>query len=402
MVFIRDRLDKFLCRWWIPIGFIFFLTGLFWLPNSHLYKIAVPYCLLLPALFAIFFVKREWKVVLRSPVFWLTLLYLAYMSLTTILLDGAAGTEYIKWSLYILLFLLAVGMCMDISARHLALLLLVGEIAAATAGVYAIHRDAASGLFWQPFYRLKGYACLYNELRSGFVFGAFSLFALWGALNNALLPWQRYLSALIAALCLTVALLTGSRAPLLALAVAGAWTAAAEKRWLYFAAVIAISSAILFLFWDRLSERGVSLRPEIWRYVWQQCLARPWFGTGLNQYPLAVPTSSGIRYNTHNIFLAVLYQGGIFGLVPFVAMVVMTFYQSWTIRRITYLGALAALLQLYAIIALQFDGVALMTRPADMWILLWLPIALHLYARRIATQLKSESFNLKNESSENL
>jgi O-antigen ligase len=396
MVLIRNRLDKLLCRWWIPIGFIFFLTGLFWLPSSHLYKIAVPYCLLLPALLATFFVHREWKIILRSPVFWLALLYLAYMSLTAILHDGAAGIEYIKWSLYILLFVLGACMCMDVSERHFAQLLLAAATVAAAAGAYAIHKDIVSGLFWQPLYRLKGYACLYNVLRSGFVFGAFSLFAFWCALNGALLPWQRYLSALIALFCLTVTLLTGSRAPLLALAVAGAWATAAEKRWLYFAAVIMISSAILVVFWDRLSERGVSLRPEIWRYVWQQCLAQPWFGTGLNRYPLTVPTSLGTMYNTHNIFLAVFYQGGIVGLMLFIAMTVMTFYQSWTIRRITYFGALAALLQLYAIIALQFDGVALMTRPADMWILLWLPIALHLYARRITTH------KFKSESSENL
>jgi O-antigen ligase len=386
MVLTRDWLNKFLCRWWIPVGFALFLTGLFWSPNSHIYKVAIPYCLLLPALLSAFLNQKAWLFALRFPVVWLTLLYLAYMVSVTIALNGDKGFEFSKWSFYIVLFLFGVGVRMSISERTLALILLGGAFVASTAGIYALHRDISNGLFWHPPYRLKGYASLYNALRTGFLMGAFSLFAFWCALNAKLSRWQCFLSALIALICLAITVLTGSRAPLLALTVVGLWVGITQKRWLYAAAVIAISSIVLTVFWDRLSERGISFRPEIWRYVWQQCLAHPWFGVGLDRDPIEVLTSGGIMYNTHNIFLAVFYQGGIFGLLLFIAMISTTFYQSWTIRQYSAFGTLAALLQLYAIVSLQFDGVALCTRPADNWMLLWLPVALHIYAQRAATK----------------
>jgi O-antigen ligase len=187
---------------------------------------------------------------------------------------------------------------------------------------------------------------------------------------------------LIAALCLAFVVLTGSRAPLIALASIGIFVTIANKRWYYLIAAIIVSCLIIGLFWDRLSERGASLRPEIWRYVWMQYLDNPWLGIGLNRQPIAVPTATGIMYGAHNIFLAVLYQGGFIGLTLFLLMVVTVFFNSWALRSTSRLAALAALLQLYAIVALQFEAVSLCTRPTDTWLLLWLPLALYLYARR--------------------
>lgn len=384
MLLTRGKLNHFLCHWWIPVGFALFLTGLFWAPDSHAFKVAIPLSLLLPALLYTLLNASTALSALRLPAVWLTLLYLIYMVMVASARSSDDVIDFSKWSLYITLFLLAIGAYMNISERALALFLLGAATVAAGAGIYAIYRDVGSGFFWQPLYRLRGYATLYNELRTGFLLGAFTLFAFWCMLNASLSRWQRYLGAAAAMICLATTILTGSRAPLLALTVVGIAIAAAEKRWSYGVLVTTISAIILTVFWDRLSERGVSLRPEIWRYVWEQCLAHPWFGAGLSRAPIEVPTSAGIKYNTHNIFLAVFYQGGGIGLLLFMAVIGTTLYRSWHIRRISAVATLAVLLQIYAIVALQFDGISLITRPADNWFLLWLPIALHMYACRVA------------------
>lgn len=387
MLRIPYQLDEWLCRRWIPLGFALFLIGIFWAPEAHIFAVVVPYCLLLPTLLAAFMWPRRLAFILTMPTMWMTAAFLFYMAASAIILNGSNGVEFSKWAFYISLFIIGIGVYMDLSVDMLAKILLVGATAAVCAGFYAAFVDMRSGAFWLPLYRLKGYANLYNELRTGFMFGAFALFAYWYSCssNVATARWQRGLGLLIAIICLSVTILTGSRAPLLALAGVGIWLTLTARRWGALITVLTLSCAILAIFWNRLSERGISLRPEIWRYVFQQSLKHPWFGIGLDRYPIEVPTSVGLKYGTHNIFLAVFYQGGIIGLALFMAMVAVTFYQSWCLRSISRVAILAALFQLYAIIALQFEGISLCTRPTDTWLLLWLPLALCMYAQRAAT-----------------
>lgn len=387
MVLRSELVNRFFCRWWIPTGFALFLILLFWAPSSHTFKVVIPHLLLLPALLAAIVNPKVWLSALRLPLICLTLSYLVYLLLVTLALNNSEDiVDFGKWVFYILMFLLAIGSYMNISERTLTQLLLVGAIAGAAAGIYAVCRDIHNDTFWQPLYRLKGMPTMSNELRAGFLFGTFALFSFW-CMHSEILPrWQRQLSFVTAVICLAATLLTGSRAPLLALAAVGVVITASKKLWLHAILVIVISTVILALFWERLSERGLSLRPEIWRYVWQQCLDHPWFGIGLSRSPIEVPTSLGIKHNTHNIFLAVFYQGGFFGLLMFAAMIATTFYQSWSLRRINSFGMLAVSLQLYALISLQFEGIALITRPDDNWVLLWLPIALYVYAHRMANK----------------
>ena len=360
------------------------MIGLFWSPSSHLFKVATPYLLLLPALLSALLNPKAWLFSLRSPVVGLLLLYLTYMVVLAITLNGDKAVEFSKWSLYIVLFVFSIGARMEISERTLALLLLGGAIVASTSGIYTIYRDIGSGVFWHPLYRLMGYGTLNNELRTGFLFGAFSLFAFWCMQNARLSYTQRIFGAVAAIICLTTTLLTGSRAPLLALAAVGIVITTSQKRWLQLTLVIAISTIYLPCSGIALASEDYHCALKFGAMSGNNVSIIPGLASVSAAPPIEVPTSLGIKYNTHNIFLAVLYQGGVIGLLLFAAMIVTTFYQSWSLRHVTAFGTLAALLQLFATTALQFDGVALCTRPDDNWVLLWLPIALHLYARRAA------------------
>ena len=378
---VLQSLDKAICSYWIPFGLAIFLSGFFWVPTSHNHIVIVSYCLLLPAFLGAFS-RRHWRLALTaSPMLALLAVFLIYMAAVTVVKNGSAGTEFIKWDLYIVLFVFAIGARMQLTESSLAYLLTFTAWVAAIAGVYAIDRDIRSGQFWLPDYRLKGYATLYNELRSGFLFGAFALLAAWVAFMPSYSRWLRVIAAGAAGLCATTTLLTGSRAPMLALLAVAVWAAVASKRWGRLLLIIAATAVVAYFAWDRLSERGASLRPEIWQYVWRLCRQQFWFGDGLDRYPLEIITSAGIKYNTHNLFLTILYYGGIFGLLQFIVIAGGTFYLSWSDRHDSSISLLAALLQLYSLVSLQFDGVNLITRPADFWVLLWLPIALHLFGR---------------------
>lgn len=378
---VLSRIETFVCRYWFPFGLAIFLSGFFWAPSRHNLIVISNYVLLLPALLGALSPTR-WRAVLRAtPLPLMTALFLAYMSAGAVIQQGSEFLEFFKWSFYIVLFIFAVGISMRLREGELERLLAGCAMVAAAAGCYAIYRDIHEGTFWDPLYRLTGYGTLYNQLRSGFLFSAFATIAAWFALRPGQPLWMRVLAAVGAALCVLTTLLTGSRAPLLGLLVAAVWFSVGTRRWDRLLVILAIAAAICFLAWDRLSERGVSLRPEIWSYVWNLCLQQPWFGDGLIRYPIEVPTSEGPKYNTHNIFLTVLYYGGAVGLVQFLAIVGATFYLSWRDRERSSISLLAALLQLYSVVAMQFDGVNLLTRPADFWVLLWLPIGLHVYGR---------------------
>jgi O-antigen ligase len=384
---VLQKLDTFICRYWFPFGLAVFLTGFFWAPSRHNLNVISNYMLLLPALLSAFAAVRWRAVLAASPLPLMTALFLAYMSAGAVLMKGPDFLEFFKWSLYVVLFIYAVGGSMRLTEAELERLLVLCAAVAAGAGCYAIYRDIQEGTFWLSYYRLMGYGTLYNQLRSGYLFAAFATVAAWFATRPEQPRWARTLAIACACICLLTTLLTGSRAPLLGLMAAAVWLLVSYRRWDGLFLVLVVSVAISFLAWDRLSERGVSLRPEIWRYVWDLYLQQPWFGDGLVRYPLEVPTSEGPKYNTHNIFLTVLYYGGVVGLVQFLAIVGTNFYLSWRDRRNSSISLLAALLQLYSVVALQFDGANLITRPADFWVLLWLPIGLHVYGRlRRSTQ----------------
>lgn len=376
-----QKVEGMVAGYWIPFGLAVFLSGFFWAESRHNLIVITNYMLLLPALLCAFSATRWRAALTASPLLPMTMAFLGYMSAGAVIQHGPEFGEFFKWSVCITLFIFAIGASMRISEQGLGKLLLSCALVAAAAGCYAIYRDIQSAQFWLPEYRLMGYGTLYNQLRSGFLFGAFATMAGWFATQRQQPAWIRAAAFAIAAVCALTTLLTGSRAPLLGLLTAAVWLSVSSRRCDHLFLILVGAAAVTFLAWDRLSERGVSLRPEIWQYVWELCKQHPWLGDGLIRYPLEVPTSEGPKYNTHNIFLTILYYGGIVGLVQFVAIVCATFYLSWRDRLDSTISQLAALLQLYSVVALQFDGVNLITRPADFWVTLWLPIALHLFGR---------------------
>jgi len=376
-----------LFRYWLPFGFILLLIGLFLFPSGHNYKVALNYLLMVPALLACLAAPRWWPAVRRSG--WLLaaiLLYLSYMTGNALLQDPQAGAEFILWSIYIVIFLLAIGGCMEISPGQLSQLLWFAALVAAAAAAFAIGYDYHSGLLQDKKYRLIGYGALYNPLRSGHLFGAFAVVAFWCVLAPPFQRWQRYLAGVAVSILLLAVLFTASRAPLLGLLGVAIWTALGmapkRQRWGYVVAIGGIAALSFWLFGPKLLERGLSFRPEIWNEMLRIAGAHLWFGVGLGA-DLAVTASDGVTYSdSHNIFLAALYCGGVVGLLLFVSVFGAAFWMAWRARCDSSLLALAAPLQMFGIATLQFDGGSLIGRPTEFWILYWLPVVITIYVRR--------------------
>lgn len=366
-------------RYWIPAGFLIFLTGLFWAPSAHNYKVIVSCMLLLPALLSAFAFRRwrEWFFV--TPVAPLLLLYMVYM-IAISALRGAESIAFAQWSFYILVFLFGISTQLHIEQSTLCRGLAAAAIIAALAAVYAFFIDGRSGALWHPDYRLEGYAALYNPLKSGHLFGAFVVIGAWcGFVERRLRP----LCWLAAGICFLAVLMTGSRSPCIALFAVAVWNIVGlsrGRRRLFALLKLAIfATAATAIFWQKLSERGLSLRPEVWSQALSLSLKHPVLGVGLGSN-LDIPMSvGGDLYDTHNVFLAVFYYGGIIGLALFILAFGASFWGAWQRRQVSPLFLLAAALHLYGLSTLQFDGGSLLGRPTVYWILYWVPMALFLY-----------------------
>lgn len=376
------RYDSLLCERLLPLGLAVLLSGFFWAPTGHNHKVMVAVLLLLPCLLSLLD-RTLWRDLLwRTPLLWMTVAFLAYMSVASLILTGAKGLEFSRWSALITLFLIGVGLRMRIAQQRLVQLFMVCALAAALAGVYTVYRDIDTNIFLTWHYRLEGYGALYNALRSGMLFGAFAAIMLWCAYSSHIARWQRGMAVVLALFCLAAMVLTGSRAPLLALVVIGVVLAITYRRWYVVALIVVAAAAVTALVWDHLFDRGTSFRAEIWPQVWRRYLEAPMFGVGLQRAPLLVMTSHGPAYNEHSLFLALLRQGGLVGFLLYLNVAIGVLVQGWRSRGQCHLALLAAVLQAYALIALQVDGIRIVSRPADVWVVMWLPIALLLFSQR--------------------
>ena len=371
--------ERWLCHIWLPLGLTIQLTGFFWLPSTHSYKVVVTDLLLVPALLSLFSLK-PFICFRHSWIFQLALLYIMYMATIPFLNSNPEPEKYVKWSFYILLYLIAVGARADISPQNLRHILLASAITCGLAILYALFRDGIGHQLQLPNYRLTGYAALYNPLMSGHLFGFFFIVALSVALNEIQQSRIHWMALAAALTCLLGIIMSGSRAPLVAVSITTFYIILSQCPTPLRTRILAIFSLFLALiwiiFWDKLSERGLSLRPQIWIEVIRQSLAHPWIGTGLNaDLNIQIDDIPDPFVATHNVILTALFYGGAIGVMLLVALQGGAFWLGHRMRHKFTEAALAAELSLYGFITLQFDSGSLISRPTECWLLLWLPVA---------------------------
>lgn len=126
---------------------------------------------------------------------------------------------------------------------------------------------------------------------------------------------------------------------------------------------------------ELLLPRGTSFRPEIWDQAMARILdGHLLFGLGINT-PNDFDLEVAHVLHPHNLYLSVLYQGGLVGLLLFLGVLWKTIIEL--LRHYDdpdaklALGILAAGLPAYLL-----DGHELLDKIGSTWFLIWLPVAI--------------------------
>jgi O-antigen ligase len=368
-------------RYWLPLGLAVFLTVPFWAPTRDALKTNTYLFVLLPALLLMCDLKAVYRALAGNVLLLLLLCFVMYISLSSAWVVAPEEAGVVKKMLYVFIFCYGVGLQMQLTERRLLTLLCIGI------GVCAL--GAAISLAWMAIapadvlidQRLYGYGPLKNSLLSGNLYGCY-LIILVGIIVCVPLDRRYALAALVAGLLIfAFVAATKSRSPLLGLAVASTVIlikrsdARVLKLWLLSAAIAVVSAA---LFWDTLSARGLSLRPELWLKTLQICLQNPWFGRGAEAVISVVGDDGTVWNNTHNLWLTIWYFAGLPALMLWIAFNALLLRALWQLQGTV--ATLALGLLVYGVMTTFFDGGGLPGRPTEFWYQIWLPIALAYWA----------------------
>lgn len=366
-------LDDFIGRRWLIIGYVALLTGLFWLGDTSSYTKIYYALMAAPALIALLIRPHYWLIVLREPII------LAFLGLAAWLLLSLSWSQseddpssLAKRPLYVFMMFAA---CAIMALRNQQQLLKTLRIAAMLASAAALV-GLAIFLTGAQGDRMIGTGALSNPLLSSHVFGFFCTYwvAVW-LTDHDCPPW---LSIAFAVPLLAAVLATGSRTPLMAMAVTSFWMIAlAGRRALYLVATVILTViASLVLMPEAMLERGLSFRPELWTDALRQASERLWTGQGYGaDFSFDIAGLGHILTDPHNVELSVLLELGLVGLTLWLLMYLLAFVRCLTQRHHAGLQ-LASALAIYGLAAGLTEGSNFLSRPNENWFLIWIPLSL--------------------------
>ncbi|MDO9622577.1 MAG: O-antigen ligase family protein [Pseudomonas sp.] len=370
-----QRPYAFICNWLLPLGFIVLLIGLAVLPERSLYHKLFYALIAIPTLFALAMRPLASKALWFNPVIITFLMFSFWALLSTSWSDtDASFGSLLKRPLYILMLFAACALIGLQSNQRLALSTLLAALLMLPITGYSLAVFISS---WIPGDRLIGGGALDNPLLSSHLFGFFC--TLWLALSMTLSPRQSW-AAFSAALLMGFALLaTGSRTPLAATALVCAWLILAcwNKRSIWLLASGALGFlALVLLYPESLSNRGLSYRPELWAGTLSKISQQPWQGFGFGAHLEILIADLAMAFSEpHNFALGVLYYTGIVGLTLWLAIHGIALLQCWRHRSDALFIVCGALL-VYGIGAGLTEGGGILPRPKEHWLITWIPLAL--------------------------
>ena len=263
-------------------------------------------------------------------------------------------------------------------ARMTAALALCGGAAAGAAVLLFLIDPPADG-------RLNGLGQLDAHIRAALCFGVSLLCAIAWLTETPSTAGR--VAAVLAALFLAVAIaLSGSR---------NAWVAVpfgclvflvsryAPERGLLAAcgaalALVAVGLAAALAFEparDALLSRGAGYRPDVWAAILGRIVeGGPWFGNGVLSDD-GVPVAGLVLPHPHNMYLALLFQGGIVALALFALLVALAL-RALLAHLAVPEAKLALGILAIGLPAWLLDGYELVDKIGWTWMLFWLPVAI--------------------------
>ena len=373
----RESTDSFITSKILPLGLFVFLAFNFVVLSRSSYKTFVYLSLFLPALIiCLNLAADQLELYKKSIGLRIIFVFLAYMCISSLWSQDPDHVNYFKRALYILLFTVAWLRYRPSWLQFYRLFDIATVIASATVLIYIYD------FYWcddMPFSkRISGGNSFINPLLSGSMLGVFFCYAFIRMLQHFR---DSKKCMLFATLLIPLALFvwfTGSRTPLLGIAVVVLIQLFYSKGagWiLWFVSMLLFVCGLIYFGPDhRILDRGVPYRFDIWLSIIDAWTDAVWLGNGMGN-EIQIQVKDKIFIDPHNYHLAVGYYGGIVGFVLWCACLLWSvrsalFCQNKAYRRISIS------LLIYGIIASSFDGSSFMGRPGEVWFILWLPIAL--------------------------
>lgn len=382
-----EHASDWLITYILPLGWIGLLTGMFWIGDRALYHKLYYLLLATPTLFATLFRPRDLRTLASSPLIILFVMFSLYiiLSLSWSPTDDPVSS-LAKRPLYVLVLFFSAGLLAIHAPQRLSTAFRLSAIIAALAALVSLAIFVDKGASD----RLSGYGALFNPLLTSHVLGFFlaAWTAHWFQQKSPFSPLPLVSIAILGAAILA----TGSRTPLLALAISSAWLMLTHwnRRSLVLLALATIGASILF--WhapEVLTARGLSSRPEIWIKAWAQILQSPWFGHGFDA-PLSIWIAAHdyAMADPHNMLLAVLYYGGAVGLILWLLIYGYALVFAWRHRKVPLVAG-ASTLMVFGLAASMTEGGSFLSRPKEHWFLIWIPLAI-LFASQIMLKSSPE------------
>jgi O-antigen ligase len=142
------------------------------------------------------------------------------------------------------------------------------------------------------------------------------------------------------------------------------------------AIVAALSVAAVSGSHSRLSSLTWDIRLELWADVIRHIANAPLFGNGyLAGLEVYTETTKLSHTNVHNSYLAAMRDGGVVGFALVAALLGAAVHRAVQAGRASGDYALLALL-CFGLIYMLTSTDALITRPRELWVILWFPLGL--------------------------
>ncbi|MGE8188872.1 O-antigen ligase family protein [Pseudomonas sp. NPDC086278] len=372
---VSNRVFDFICLWILPVGYFLLLCALFFLPGRSLHHKLFYGLFSIPSLIAICLRPREFKELLREPIFVALVVFAAWALLSLCWSPGGQSIAgQFKPPMHTLLLFAGCYLLVRYRNDILQPLLFSAAMVGLIGTAYFLFKFAR---VYEPGLRLIGGGAFDNPLLSSHIFGFFC--AYWLSLSMTCKRRQILWLSIPAMVVMFVAVIaTGSRTPLVALTMASLWLCFicwGRRSVVLLGALLVCGSAVSVLFSQMIIGRGDSYRFEIWQLALKEIADHPWIGHGYNAN-LAIDPGVGYTFQEpHSFVLGVLYYVGIFGLLPWL------FFQAWGLlnswrNRLQPLFIIASTWLVFGIGAGLTEGGGIISRPKEHWFLLWIPLAL--------------------------
>ncbi len=380
--FLKERL--FLIAL-LPVAVV--LLGRFWWPGETSAWASSTRFALLTFLVCLVFVGRSVFTRLDKKLGVVLLLFGGWVILSVALFDGQS--EVLRRGLVLAVFICAVAVLkMDGEAALLNVLraaALVGTAAALVTIYFELERRGLD--FRYRAFRLHssgvpGFAEFFNPIISGMHMAFAGLTACWCVLF-ARTPAARIFWFLCLSVIAIYVFLTYSRSAWLAIGLGGLVLLILRGRaifWGIFVGAMILALVVITIKFPQVFsvevERGTTNRDLIWAMVIDS-MPGYWLaghGAGIEMSQMSIPGQTVV--NTHSLYLEVLFQYGVVGLLLFLVALLMATRAMWTER--SDLSVLGVSLLAGSIGVMFFELHSFIHSPNLIWLWIWFPMAIAL------------------------